>query len=160
MDHHSTTGTRDFTTIPVDGTPQGFSFSFTSSQPPRKVFETLADIRSWWSGLYGEQFESSAESPGDAFTFSAGNGAHYSKQKLIDLVPEGRIAWLVTESRLSFLQQPDEWTGTTFGFRLSQQDVYTRVDFRHAGLVPAIECYNGCAGAWTQYLERLAARLK
>lgn len=90
---------------------------------------------------------------GDEFIFKAGDGVHYSKQKLVELVPNKKIAWLVTDSELSFLQQKDEWTGTKLIFEISTTGVNTQVKFTHEGLTPTSECYDACAPAWTQYIQ-------
>jgi hypothetical protein len=138
----------------------GFNFSFQTSQSVENVFKKLLDVRSWWTGLYGEQIKGDNSMLNDEFTFKAGKGAHYTKQKLIEAEPNKRIVWLVTESNLNFLKKPDEWTGTKICFDISNQSGKTKVTFTHEGLVPKIECYNGCAGAWTQYLENLEKHLK
>jgi len=137
----------------------GFTFSMQTSQSVEKVFKTLLDVRNWWTGLYGEQIKGDSSKLNDEFTFKAGNGVHYSKQKLIEAEPNKRIVWLVTDSNLNFLNKPDEWTGTKICFDIANQSGKTKVTFTHEGLVPKIECYNGCAGAWTQYLENLEKRL-
>ncbi len=138
----------------------GFTFSMQTSQSVEKVFKTLLDVRNWWTGLYGEQIKGDSSILNDEFTFKAGNGVHYTKQKLIEAEPNKRIVWLVTESNLNFLNKPDEWKGTKICFDIAKQSGKTKVTFMHEGLVPKIECYNGCAGAWTQYLENLEKRLK
>ena len=33
----------------------GFSFSFQTSQSAEKVFKILLDVRSWWTGINGEE---------------------------------------------------------------------------------------------------------
>ncbi len=140
--------------------PDDFSFSFSTPHARADVFALLQDIRSWWVGLFDEQIEGSANAVGDEFSFRAGEGAHYSRQRLIELEPGRTLTWLVTDSMLASLQHAGEWTGTRFGFELATQDGMTVVTFTHTGLAPAIECYDRCAGAWTRYLEQLKNRLK
>lgn len=138
----------------------GFSFSFLSAKSAGELFEGLVDIRKWWTGLYNESIEGDSRRPGDEFAFRAGDGAHYSKQKLVELVPGEKVEWRITDSALRF-EKPDEWTGTSIGFQLSETDAAgTKVTFHHRGLVPAFDCYDGCSGAWTAYLERLAEKMK
>lgn len=132
-----------------------YTFSFESAKTAKHIFETLLNVRHWWTGLYGEEIKGNSKKVGDEFDFRAGGGAHYSKQKLIELEPDKKIVWKVTESNLTFLKKPDEWTGTKIRFNISTQGNKSQVTFTHQGLVPNIECYNGCAGAWTQYLENL-----
>ena len=139
---------------------QDFNTAILVEQSPDKVFSTLLNVRAWWSGLYDESFEGSSEKVGDEFSFRAGGGAHYTKQKLVELVPNQKVAWLITESNLSFVDTTDEWTGTKIGFDLSEENGKTKITFQHQGLVPQLECYDSCAPAWTQYVqERLVLAL-
>jgi hypothetical protein len=137
-----------------------YTFVFESTQSPESIFDTLLNVRKWWSGLYGEEINGSNKKLNDVFTFNAGGGAHFSKQQLIELVPGKRIVWEVTESNLSFLNKTDEWTSSKISFDISTKGKKTLVTFLHQGLVPQIECYESCSGAWSQYLENLAEKLK
>ncbi len=141
-------------------TTQDFTYSFTSSKTPAAVFELLLHIDQWWSGQYEETIKGKSEKVNDEFTFHAGGGAHYSKQKLAELIPNKKIVWLVTDSNLSFLSDTGEWTGTKICFDISMEDNKTKVTFTHDGLVPEIECYDACSGGWTKYLEQLKKKLK
>ena len=93
------------------------------------------------------------------FSFSAGSGAHFSKQKLVELLPNEKIKWLVIESNLSFLTKTDEWNNTKICFTIEEENQNTNVTFTHEGLVPQIECYGGCSGVWSKYLENLKEAL-
>ncbi len=139
---------------------QSFHFSFSSSKNSLDLFHFLAEPRNWWMGVYGEVIDGNSSQPGDEFSFSAADGVHHSRQKLVESVPGKRISWLVTGSNLSFLNNTNEWTGTTISFTLEQQGDRTSVTFLHEGLVPAFECYEACSGGWTQYLQKLAAQMK
>lgn len=139
---------------------QDFTTTIVVDQTPTEVYKTILDVRAWWSGLYEESFEGSWEKPGDEFSFRAGGGAHYTRQKLVELVPDKRVTWLVTESNLSFVDTTDEWTGTKISFEIFEQEDKTKIVFTHIGLIPGFECYDSCAPAWTQYMqERLTAAL-
>lgn len=129
-----------------------FTITLLVNQTPAEVFKALLKVRGWWSGLYEESFEGNSEKTGDEFTFLAGGGVHYTKQKLVELVPDKKLVWLVTESNLSFVDKTDEWTGTKICFEISKEQDKTKVVFTHIGLVPEFECYNSCAPAWTQYV--------
>ena len=139
---------------------KNFTYSFTSSKTPEEVFELLLHIEQWWFGKYEETIKGKSEKINDEFTFNAGGGAHYSKQKLVELIPNKKIVWLVTDSKLSFLRDTGEWIGTKICFDISTEDNKTKLTFTHDGLVPEIECYNACSGGWTQYLEQLKNKLK
>jgi len=137
-----------------------FSFSFSSSKSPEHIYETLLDIKSWWKGLYAETITGASSKLNDEFSFSAGGGAHNTTQKLVEMVPGKRIVWLVTQSNLTFLDQPDEWTNTKISFDISSKGDKTEVRFTHEGLVPQNECYENCTSAWTQYLQLFSEKLK
>jgi hypothetical protein len=139
---------------------KSFSYSFKSSKSPEAVFELLLDIDKWWSGLYAETIQGESHKVNDEFSFKAGEGMHYSKQQLIELIPNKRIVWLVTDSNLTFLSDTGEWTNTMICFDISKEGKQTNVTFTHEGLIPQIECYDSCSGAWSQYLENLAKKLK
>ena len=139
---------------------ENFTYRFKSSKTPGAIFELLLSIEQWWSGLYEETIEGKSHKLNDAFSFKAGNGVHYSMQKLVELIPDKRIVWLVTDSKLDFLNDPSEWTNTKICFDISREEDQTVVTFTHDGLTAQIECYDNCSAAWTGYLENLKAKLK
>lgn len=134
-----------------------FKFRFTTKAAPADVFMYLKNPRNWWMGFYGETIEGKSDVVNDEFSFNAGNGAHFSRQRLIELTDSRKIVWEVTDSKLSFLEKTDEWIGTNFSFEIDQSNGLTTVTFTHHGLVPEIECYTSCTGGWTQYLTKLQA---
>ena len=137
-----------------------YTTSFTSSKTSEEIFEALLNVEQWWTGFYGETIKGSSKQVNDEFTFKAGGGAHYSKQKLIELIPNKKIVWLVTDSKLNFLNDTSEWNDSRICFDISREKNNTRVTFTHDGLVPGIECYNDCSGGWTKYLGKLKNNLE
>ena len=140
-------------------TTNNFQFSFTSFKNEIEVYSLLLNVKEWWSGLFCEDIKGKYDRIGDEFTFNAGDGIHYSKQKLIELVPYQKIVWLVTESNLSSLTDTNEWTGTKICFDIEKRENFINIIFTHKGLIPDIECYDQCTNAWTQYLQKLSSYL-
>jgi len=137
----------------------GFSYTFETPKFPQEIFELLLDIKEWWSGLYGETITGKSTKIDDEFCFLAGEGVHFSKQKLVELVPHSKIVWLVLESRLTFLYDIEEWNGTRIRFDINRQGESSLVKFRHEGLIPEIECYHNCSSAWNGYMKNLERKL-
>jgi hypothetical protein len=134
-------------------TKTDFTTTLLVNQSPKEVFDALKNVRGWWFGLYSEKFEGESDKLGDEFSFFAGDGMHYTKQKLVELIPDQKITWLVTDSKLTFVQNQTEWTGTKLCFEIFAEGDATKIKFTHVGLVPEFECYDSCAPAWTQYMQ-------
>ncbi|MFZ1678702.1 MAG: SRPBCC domain-containing protein [Saprospiraceae bacterium] len=130
-----------------------FSITLLVNKTPEQVFKAVKNVRDWWSGYYSEEFKGDTEKLNDEFSFRAGGGAHYSKQKLVEVIPNKKIVWLITDSKLTFIEKTDEWTGTKVIFDISEKGSNTQLTFTHEGLTPQIECYDACAPAWTQYVQ-------
>ena len=129
------------------------TMSFTVEQTPQQVFDAVNDVRSWWSGnIVGDTSTVGAE-----WTYSVPD-IHFSKLRNTELVPAERVSWLVLDSHLSFIEDKEEWTGTTVRFDItteSAEPAYnprTRLTFTHEGLNAAHECYEVCHTAWGQYI--------
>jgi hypothetical protein len=138
---------------------QNFTYGFQSSKTPEEIFDILLHIDQWWSGQYGETIAGASHKVNDEFSFEAGGGMHYSKQRMTELVPNQRVAWEVSESKLTFLNEPAEWVGTLISFDISKARDKTNIVFTHRGLVPELECYGSCSTGWTKYLDALKSKI-
>jgi len=127
-----------------------FTTTILVDQTPNEVYKAINNVAAWWTGEPG--VEGSTVKIGDEFTYQY-KEIHYSKQRIIELIPAERIAWLVTDSNLSFISDRDEWNGTTIIFEIAKQGKKTEVRFTHAGLIKELECYSDCSNAWTSYIS-------
>ena len=132
---------------------KNFTLTLVSNKTPKEVFDIVSDPRKWWQGYHGEIFEGDTDKLNAEFTFTAGNGAHYTKQRVVEFEPEKRMTWLITESNLNFVDTVDEWTGTKIIFEISTKGNQSQLVFTHEGLTQDFECYDSCAPSWTEYLQ-------
>lgn len=129
--------TTDFTTvILVDKTPI-------------EVFKAVNNVRGWWQG----EIEGSTIKLGDEFVYRM-KEFHYSKQKIVEFIPNKKVVWLVTDSQLNFLKDKSEWNETEIKFEIAEINNKTQLRFTHQGLNPTIECYDACSNAWGMIVQQ------
>jgi hypothetical protein len=126
-----------------------FSTIILVDQSPKDAFKAINNVKAWWQG----EVKGNTAKLNDEFTYRMGD-IHYSKQKVVELIPDKKVVWLITESKLDFTRDKSEWTGTKIVFEISKVNKKTQIRFTHAGLVSRFECYEGCSGAWTQLVQK------
>lgn len=127
---------------------QNLTFAFSVDQTPQEAFAAINDVRAWWSG----NIEGITDKPGAEFTYRYKN-IHHSKHKITEFIPGKKVVWLVLDSSLSFIEDKTEWNGTQIIFDIASKGGKTEVRFSHVGLVPEVECYDGCSNAWGSYIN-------
>ena len=128
---------------------QNYSTSIVVNASAHKAFESINNVPKWWT----ENLEGSSQQLNDEFTVRFGN-VHYSKQKLVEVVPDKKVVWLVTDCKLNFVKDQHEWTNTRIIFEIFTQENQTHIRFTHIGLVPDYECFTACSNAWSQYIDQ------
>jgi hypothetical protein len=128
---------------------QNYTVSITVDQTPEQAFAAINDVRAWWTGSPG--VKGSTDKLGDEFTYLY-EPYHYSKQKVTELIPGKKVVWRVLDSKLNFVEDKTEWTGTEIRFDIARKGDKTEIRFMHLGLVPHVECFNACSDAWGSYI--------
>jgi uncharacterized protein YndB with AHSA1/START domain len=124
------------------------TYTFTVAQSPAEAFAAINDVRAWWSG----DIDGQTDVLGAEWSYRVPD-IHYSAHRITELVPERSVAWLGTDGWLSFVEDKQEWTGTTIRFDLTPTVTGgTEVRFTHVGLEPQVECYGVCRVAWSEYI--------
>lgn len=126
-----------------------FTITLSVDQTPEEVFNAVNNVRGWWS----EEVERDTKKLGDEFTYHY-EDVHYSQMKLIEVIPNEKVVWLVKYNYFKFTKDKSEWTGTKISFEISKRDGKTQLRFTHLGLVPEYECFEICSNAWSQYIQQ------
>jgi hypothetical protein len=127
---------------------EDFHKTITVNASAHEAFKSINSISHWWT----EDLEGKSQKLNDEFTVHFGD-VHVSKQKVVEVIPDKKVVWLVTDSNLNFVKDRQEWTGTKISFEIYEKDNKTEISFTHQGLVPRDECFDACSEAWTDYLE-------
>lgn len=128
--------TQDFTTsVKVDATAQ-------------EAFDAINNVRGWWS----EEIEGGTEKLNDEFRYHY-EDMHSCTIKLIEVIPDKRVVWLVLDNYFKFTEDKSEWKGNKIIFDITEKGNKTQIQFTQVGLVPEYECYDKCSNAWTHYIQ-------
>ena len=112
---------------------ENYTVAIEVTKSPREVFRRLInDVSKFWP----EELEGECSKLNDEFIFRSGD-SHYSKNKLIEFVPDKKVVWLVTEST----RKTDnfDWTGTKMIFELTPKGNNTLLKFTYDGVIPENE---------------------
>jgi hypothetical protein len=128
---------------------QNFATSIFVEQSPAEVFKAINNPRAWWS----EEIEGTTDKLNAEWNYHFGD-THRSKMKVIEMIPDKKVVWLVKENYFKFTKDPSEWIGNKITFEISRQGDKTQLVFSQIGLIPAYECYNVCRDAWTGFIQK------
>ena len=118
-------------------------------QTTEEAFNAIKNFRAWWS----EEIEGRTDVLNEVFFYHY-QDIHLCKLKLIEMVPDKKLVYLVLDNQFSFTKDKSEWINTKLIFEISSEGDKTMIQFTHKGLVPDYECYNVCFDAWTTYIKK------
>lgn len=127
---------------------QDFTTNIVVDASPEQVFAAINNVRGWWS----ENIEGPTDQLNGEFSYHY-QDVHRCKIKVVELVPNEKVAWVVLDNYFKFTEDQSEWKGDTIVFEISLNDGKTQLGFTHQGLVPAYECFQLCQDAWTYYVK-------
>ena len=126
---------------------QNYQCSIAADFTPGEAFDGINRVNEWWA----RNIEGNTEKLNDVFTVHFGET--YVTFKITESVPYEKIAWHVSDCYLPWLKDKTEWNGTTVVFEISPLGDQTQVIMTHIGLVPEVECYEGCEAGWNKYFK-------
>jgi len=128
---------------------QSFTTKIIVDQSPEEVFKAVQNVRGWWS----EEIEGKTEELNDQFDYHY-EDIHRCKIKLVEVIKNEKIVWLIEQNYFKFTQDKTEWTGTKPTFEITEKNGKTELTFTHFGLVPEYECFEICRDSWTNYIQK------
>lgn len=131
-----------------------FTTTLVVEQNPEEAYNAINNVRGWWS----EEIEGSTDTLNETFKYHF-EDVHLCTIKVIELVPNEKVVWLVLDNYFKFTQDKTEWNGNKIIFGISGKDGKTEIVFTQQGLIPEYECYEICNGAWTNYIQKSLGNL-
>ncbi len=129
-------------------TAPDFTTTILVDKTPEEVFNAINNVRGWWS----EEIDGNTNKLYDEFKYHY-EDVHRCQMKLIEVIPDQKVVWLVLDNYFKFTQDKSEWKGTKIIFEISEKEDKTELRFTHQGLVPEYECFEICRDAWTNYIQ-------
>jgi len=131
---------------------QDYTTTIQSRASVRDTIEAIDRVGAWWT----TSFQGAAQKPGD--TFNVRFGETFVNFTIVEHTAT-RIVWHVTESRLPWLKDETEWTGTDVIWDVAVAGGETQVQMTHKGLVPQVECFENCKKGWNVYVGESLRKL-
>ncbi|MBA3665794.1 MAG: SRPBCC domain-containing protein [Bacteroidetes bacterium] len=127
---------------------KNFTTTILVDKTPKEVFNAINNVRGWWS----ENIDGNTDKLDAEFLYRY-KDVHICKIKIVQFIPEKKVAWLVLENHFNFTKDQGEWKGNKIIFEISEKDNQTQINFTQIGLTSEYECYNVCQDAWTGYIQ-------
>jgi len=133
---------------------QNYTATIEVAKSPKDVFNHINDVSKWWATKeFNGTYEGQSTKLNDEFVVRFGD-THYSKHKLVEVIPDEKVVWLVIDSKLNWIEKnKTEWTNTRMVFELTPKGDGTVLRFTHESLVPEQECYEKCQQGWNMLIK-------
>src|SRR6186997_1848376 len=92
-----------------------FTTSILVDKSPAEVYKAINNPRAWWN----EDIKGNTDHLNDDWTYN-NKDTHRCKMKVIEMIPDEKIVWLVQENYFNFTKDPTEWTGNKITFEISK----------------------------------------
>ncbi len=133
---------------------QDFTTSFAVARKPSEVYQAINNPRAWWSnGIEGDTNGLQNE-----WTYRFEDN-HKCKLRVVELVPEKKVVWLVVENYFKSFTGPYEWVDNKIVFDISSQGDLTQVVFTQIGLTSDQESFAASEYGWTGFIQRSLKQL-
>ena len=132
---------------------EDYKTSITANVTAHQAFDGICRVSEWWA----TGFEGNARNLNDTFTVRFEDT--FATFNIVEVVPDKKIVWLVTDCHLSWIREKKEWKGTTVSWEISPAGSATRIDMTHIGLVPEAVCYTDCKKGWDHFVTESLFKL-
>lgn len=128
---------------------QDFTTTILVEQSPAEVYKAVNNPKAWWSDV----IEGTTDKLNEEWTYYHGDN-HRTKLKVVEMIPEKKVVWLVEENYFKSFKDQTEWVGNKITFEISRVNNKTQLVFTQVGLTSAYECYDACQYAWTGFIQK------
>ena len=125
---------------------KNFTTSILVEQTPHEAFNAICKVTEWWS----KNIEGKTAKLDDVFTYRPNDT--WVTFTVTECIPDKKIVWYVNDCNLHWQENKKEWKDTKVVFEISEIGTSTKINFTNIGLVPEVDCYEGCVKGWTQYI--------
>jgi hypothetical protein len=133
--------------------PRDYQATIKAKTSAEEAFLKINKVSQWWT----KGFSGKASKLGDRFAVRFGET--FVDFEIVELNPNMRIVWEVTNCNLAWITNKTEWKGTRVVWELGQKNGTTEVRMAHVGLFPGVECYDACKPGWDFYVTKSLQKL-
>jgi hypothetical protein len=122
-----------------------YNCAFAVKHVVKEVFDCICRVKDWWA----IDIDGDSDKLNDVFTIHFGDT--YVTFKITEMIANNKIVWHVTDCFLPWLNDKTEWTNTEVVYDITESIDGVTISMTHVGLIPGIECYDGCKKGWDFY---------